>query len=342
MTGKIWGGGLGAVAFLLLPALALGQLSQGKKDTIFIGKMKAQSSVQQLADRQGKQIELSRVSQSLETQFISAVSSTRVFQLVDRKRIAEIQREQAFAAVSVAKEAAQIGQMTGAKYALLPEIDGFEIRTDVDKYQAIGRESKKYTYFLSALVQVVDTTTGELLPDAPSVQLSKVETIKMAYSGAAQSSDRVLVELAKEMAGRLSREVISLLRPAKVLDVTGSQIMINRGEDAGFQMGKGVEIFAVKKIVDPDTGESFSNEIPVGKAKITRSDRKKSFAVLSGDNLGVSPGCIVKVSSGTTLPRVVPPVTFSGGERKDGTAASSRSSSPETPGSSSQPINWGK
>ena len=342
MTGKIWGGGLGAVAFLLLPALAFGQLSQGKKDTIFIGKMKAQSSVQQLADRQGKQIELSRVSQSLETQFISAVSSTRVFQVVDRKRIAEIQREQAFAAVSVAKEAAQIGQMTGAKYALLPEIDGFEIRTDVDEYQAIGRESKKITYFLSAAVQVVDTTTGELLPDAPSVQLSKAETIKMARKGGAQASDRLLVELAKEMAGRLSREVIGLLRPAKVLDVTGSQIMINRGEDAGFQVGKGVEIFAVKKVVDPDTGESFSNEIPVGEAKITRSDRKKSFAVLSGDNLGVSPGCIVKIRGGTTLPRVLPPVTFSGGQRKEGSSTSARSSRPETPGSSSKPLNWGK
>ncbi len=341
MTAKIKGSGFGAALILLLPALAFGQLSQGNKDTIFIGKMKVQSSAKQMADRHGKGLELDRVAQSLETQFISAVSATRVFQLVDRKRIAEIQREQAFAAVSVAKDAVQIGQMTGAKYAFLPEIDGFEVRSDVDSYQAIGRESVKNTYYLSALVQVVDTTTGELLPDAPSVQVSKVETIKMARTGGAQASDRLLVELAQEMAGRLSREVIGLLRPAKVLDVTGTQIMINRGEDAGFQTGEGVEIFAVKKVVDPDTGESFSNEIPVGKAKITRSDPKKSFAILSGENLGVSPGCLVKISQRPSSSRLAPPVTFSGGERKTGSATSARSASPETPGSSSKPLNWG-
>ena len=101
MTVRIKGGGFGTALILLLPALAFGQLSEGKKDTIFIGKVNIQPSVKQMAERHGKDLELDRVAQSLETQFISAVSSTRVFQLVDRKRIAEIQREQAFAAVSV-------------------------------------------------------------------------------------------------------------------------------------------------------------------------------------------------------------------------------------------------
>jgi len=342
MTARIKGGGLGAALILLLPALAFGQLSQGKKDTIFIGKVNVQPSVKNMAERHGKSLELNRVAQSLETQFISAVSATRAFQLVDRKRIADVQREQAFAAVSVSREAAQIGQITGARYALLPEIDGFEERSDVDNYQAIGRESVKNTYYLSALIQVVDTTTGELLPDSPSVQLSKVETIKMARKGGAEASDRILVELSKEMAGRLSRGVIGLLRPAKVLDVTGKQVMINRGEDAGFRKGEEVEIFAVKLVKDPDTGENFRNEIPVGKARITRSDSKKSFADLSGENLGVAPGCIVKVNRGTSPSRPAPAVTYSGGERRTSRATAARSSSPETPGSSSKPLNWGK
>jgi len=134
---------------------------------LFIGAMKVQSSVRQLAVREGTELELNRVAQSLDSQFINAVSATRVFQLVNRKRIKDIQLEQAFAAVSVDpndKNAAQTLKMSGARYAFLPQIDGFQLRTDTDVY-TVGRESQTRKFYLSVQVQIVDTTTGELLPD---------------------------------------------------------------------------------------------------------------------------------------------------------------------------------
>lgn len=331
-----------ATAMLLIPALALGQLSTGKKDTLYIGSIKVQPSVRQLAAREGTTIELDRTAQSLESQFINAVSATRTFQLVDRKRIKDLQLEQAFAAVSVDpndKSAAQSMKMTGARYAFLPEIDGFERRTDTDVY-TVGRESMTRKFYLSALVQIVDTTTGELLPDVPSVQLTEIETIEMAGVGRAQGSDRVLVTLAKKMAARLSQEAIAMLRPAKILTITGDQIMINRGSTAGFIPGTPVEIYAFQNVVDEDTGETYRNEILVGEATVQRGDEKKSFAQIFGEDMGIAKGCIVKTIRQPARPQSVGAATWSGGKEDLGTELAPRSVSPNTPGSSSRPLTW--
>ncbi len=331
-----------ALILIIAPSLALGQLSEGKKDTLYIGGMKVQPSVRQLATQEGTTIELDRVSQSLESQFINTVSATRTFQLVDRKRIKDIQLEQGFAAVAVDpndESGAQTLKMTGARYAFLPEIDGFELRTDTDTY-SVGRQSRTRKFYLSALVQIIDTTTGELLPDVPSVQLTEVETIEMAGVGRAKGSDQVLVTLAKKMAARLSQEAIAMLRPAKVLTITGDQIMINRGSTAGFVPGTPVEIYAFQNVLDEDSGETYRNEILVGQATVQRGDQKKSFAQVAGEDLGIAKGCIVKAIRRPTESTKVGPATWSGGKEDLGAEVAPRSVSPDTPGSSSRPLTW--
>lgn len=333
---------LAFLSIIITPPLARGQLAEGERDTLFIGEVKIQPSVRELAKSAGTELELNRAAQSLETQFIQAVSATRVFQLVDRKRLADIQAEQSFAAVSVDPadpRAAQLLKIAGARWAFLPEIDGFQVRTDTVEF-SVGRESMTRKYFFSALVQIVDTTTGELLPDVPSIQLNEIETTEMAGVGQAQPSDAVLVSLARKMAGQLSQEAVALLRPAKILNITGNQIMINRGSEAGFVPGIPVEIYAYQNIVDEDTGEVFRNEIPVGRATVRRGDQKKSFAEISGEDLGIATGCIVKPLQSPAGPAPLAPVTWSGGKEAAGTEVAPRTESPETPGSSEKPMAW--
>ncbi|KQC13374.1 MAG: hypothetical protein APR56_05330, partial [Methanosaeta sp. SDB] len=117
------------LGLFLVPSLVQGQLTEGGKDTLFIGEVKIQPTVRDLARSTGNELGLNRAAQSLESQFIQAVSATRVFQLVDRKRLADIQAEQSFAAVAVDPadpRAAQLLKMAGARWAFLPEIDGFQ------------------------------------------------------------------------------------------------------------------------------------------------------------------------------------------------------------------------
>lgn len=328
------------ISILLMPLLAsAAELSKGEKDTIFIGPLKVQPSVIEMAEQKKQLPELKRVFNSLETQFISALNAARVFQLVERTRKADIELEQGFAAVAVDpndKNAAQTGKMAGAKFAFLPQIDGFEDKSDITEHQAISRASLSRKLFLSATVQIVDTTTGKLLPDSPSIQLTKTEEVENARIGQLSGSDEVIVALAKEMAKKLSQDVVALLRPAKVLTVTGRLVMFNRGSEAGFNKGDLVEIYAVQNVKDEDTGETFRNEVPVGQAVISRIDKNQSYAAISGDDMGITKGCVVRFlkTAASRAAEGEPPPDAT--QPDFGTKGDTGS----TPGSSEKPLKW--
>lgn len=333
---------LSAVSFVILmsPLLTFAAgLSTGEQDTIFIGALKVQPSVIAMAEKKNHLSELKRVFDSLESQFISALNATRVFQLVERSRKSDIELEQGFAAVAVDpndKNAAQTGKMAGASFAFLPQIDGFEDKSETTRHQAIGRASLSRKLFLSAVVQIVDTTTGKLLPDSPSIQLTKTEEVENARIGQLSGSDEVIVALAKEMAKKLSQEVVAVLRPAKVLAVTGKQVLFNRGSEAGFNKGDLVEIYAVQNVKDEDSGELFRNEVPVGQAVISRIDKNQSYATISGDDMGITKGCVVRFikTAASRAAEGEPPPDAT--QPDFGTKGDTGS----TPGSSEKPLKW--
>lgn len=275
------------------------ELTAGGKDTVLLGRVNVQPSVEDVAKKQGKTLELKRITEALDSQFITAVSATRVFQIVERKRKGDLELEQAFAAVAVNpndKNAAKLGEMAGAQYAFLAQIDGFEDRTQSVDFKLSGKQVTQRKAYLSALVQVIDTTTGKPLPDAPSERVTKIA------AGPDAESDQFLMEIASEMANKLSQKVIATLRPAKVLSVTGKQVLINRGLATGLTVGTVVGFYAVREVKDPDNGEMFREELPVGDGKIVSADQQKSSAMIEGDNLGVAPGCVVKITTPAPAP----------------------------------------
>ena len=286
------------VLLLVMPLLAsAAELSTGEKDTIFIGELKVQPAVKERAINKKQLSELQLVSDSLQSQLISALNATRVFQLVEQERGTDTEAtpEADLPAADVNdKKTAQTGITVGAKFAFLPQIDGFEDTSEIVEYQAIDRSSLHRKLFLSAVVRIVETASGALLPDSPSIQLTRTEEKDKVRRDALGSSDEVIVVLAKEMAKKLSQEAVALLRPAKVLTVTGSQVLINRDSEAGFTKGDLVEIYSVQNIKDEDTGELFRNEVPVGQARISRIEKTQSYATISGDDSGITKGCVVR------------------------------------------------
>lgn len=277
---------------------AVAQLAQGEKDTIFIGPVKVSESVTEAAHKRGRTNQLNQLAEALRGQFLTELNQTRVFQIVERERKEDIELEQAFSEVAVDpndKNRAQTMKMMGAKFAFLPRLDGFEDASSSERFQAIGRANISRSVWATVVVQIVDNTTGAVLPESPSVKVKKTNSIEYARQGSSLGGDELIASLAKELAEKLAQETVSLLRPAKVLTVTGSQIMINRGTEAGFAQGLQVEFFATEDVKDEDTGEVFKNEVSVGKGVIARSDPKQSFAEPKGENLGIAKGCIVKV-----------------------------------------------
>ncbi len=327
-----------AFSLLLVPATAIAvELSQGEQDTIFIGAVSIQPSIVKRAEEQGRTTELQRMSDALESQFFAALSATRVFQLVERKppenaKGGDVLEEGAI--VPDENSAARIGKQAGARFALLVRIDGFEYSAEPVHYEAINRSVLQRKLFLSALVQIVDTTSGKLLPEAPGMQLTKNDE---SENSEMVGSDRAIVSLAKEMARILSQESVSFLRPAKVLSVNGKQLLINRGTETGLQKGDLVAIYVAQKVKDADSGEIFTDETPVGQAIITRLDKKQSFATITGEDLGIIKGTIVrKLKSAAARREEVE------SQPPDPTMPELAPAGPAeiTPGSSEKPLKW--
>jgi hypothetical protein len=101
--------------------------------------------------------------------------------------------------------------------------------------------------------------------------------------------------------------------------------MFNRGSEAGFNKGDTVEIYAVQNVKDEENGETYQNEVPVGQAVIERLDKRQSFAMLSGDNLGIDKGCIVR--------QII-------SEAKAASDDQPAEDEQQSPGSSEKPMKW--
>lgn len=319
-----------SMVFLPLQVVAA-DLSAGEKDTLFISEVKVLPAVAKAARNRENFQKLKHVSETLGSQFVTAVSGTRIFQLVERQHLDEAFEEQEMVkdgeVDTEGKFAAQTGKMLGARFVLIPVIDGFEMVTNNQQQREIGRHRVSRDIFLSAMIKVVDTTTGELLPDAPSVRLNKSEAKSAKRGKKIIGEEELLVEIANEAATKLSQAVIALLRPARVLTVTGKQVLINRGEEAGFAVGDLVEILSSSGVRDDETGETYRNEVPVGQAKIVRSDKRQSIAMIDGDDLGITVGCVVKIFKKAAV---------DDDDDDDDTSESAG----VTPGSSEKPLKW--
>ncbi len=273
------------------------ELSKGEKDTIFVYPTNVTPSVTEAAAQQKNEHDLKTVVEKFNEQLKTGLNNSRVFQMVERdlgQKAMQDEQKFAYANVDPNDKNIAIGGMKqlGAKYVFIPVIDSFvnKSATNTRKLDFIGASvsTVKKTIYMSANTRIVDTTTGKVLPDSPNVQ---VDTSMLPKD---VDNELVFVELAKIAASKLVQTTVLSLRPPKVLDVTGNQIMINRGVEFGLPVDTTIEIYAFKEVKDDDTGEVFRSEFPVGKAKIVRGDSKQSFATIIGDNLGIAPGCVAR------------------------------------------------
>jgi len=269
-------------------------VSKGKKDSMYVADVTVPSSLETSTKGNGTNLELKRLSDSFRSQLEVSISSTRVFQTVERERMKNLQTEQMFNA-SGATSGDDVRQfdMKGAQYQLFPKITAFELKKSVSSYGALNRQSS--SVLLSATVQtkITDTSTGVTLPDIISVTKTVKQNEDMAKAGTPITVDMLVDKLSKELADSASWGLVNFLKPPKVLSMSTGLAMVNRGEAAGLQKGLNVKIYAVEEI--EDDGEVYMNEFEVGSGQIVRSNAKQSYVKIMGENLGVAKGCIVKV-----------------------------------------------
>jgi curli biogenesis system outer membrane secretion channel CsgG len=247
--------------------------------------------------------ELSRITESLDSQLIDRINATRKFDVVGRSDMSDVIKEQDLGASGNvdAKTAAKSGQLAGAKYLLVATVDDFQDYFEKAVFEGTGQSATKRVFRFSVVAKIYDSTTGKLMESAnfqtgndefKQIQMEKSYTVKTG-----QLSDDMMVAIARGMAEKIATHIADVIFPAKVLIKRDNTVTINRGEGGGVAEGDVFNAFAQgEELKDPDTGEVLGREeVKVGKVKITQVNAKTSQAEIVEDT-GIDKGAVLRKS----------------------------------------------
>jgi len=281
---------------LVLPGTMLAQ----DKATMAISSIKPIPSLVQ-ATPPDKKGELDRITESLDSQLIDRINTTRKFDIVGRSDLNNVIGEQNLGASGNvdAKTAAQAGKLTGAKYLLVATVDDFQDYIETATFEGTGRTATKRVFRFSIVGKIYDSTTGKLLESANfqtgNDEFKQIQQERNYSVKDGELSDEMMVAVSRTMAEKIANHVVDVIYPAKVLVKRDTQVTINRGDGAGVAVGDTFNVFALgEEMIDPDTKESLGREeAKVGKVKIAEVDAKFSKADIIEDT-GIVPGAILR------------------------------------------------
>lgn len=250
------------------------------------------------------QQELSRITESLDSQLIDRVNATRKFDVVSRSDLADIIKEQDLGASGNvdSKTAAKAGQLAGAKYLLVATVDDFQDYYEKAVFEGTGRSATKRVFRFSIVGKLYDSSTGKLIESANfqtgNDEFKQIQQERNYSVNTGLLSDEMMVAISRSMAEKIANHLVDVIFPAKVLIKRDNTVTINRGEGGGVAEGDVFNVFALgEELVDPDTKESLGHEeVKVGKVKISQVNPKTSMATILEDT-GIDKGAVLRKAS---------------------------------------------
>jgi curli biogenesis system outer membrane secretion channel CsgG len=289
--------GFALLAAALLPALAN---AQDGKATLAVSSIKPTPSLD-ASVKPDKKLELGRIIESMDSQLISAISTTRKFDVVGRSDLSDLLKEQDLGASGNVdtKTAAQAGKLTGAKYLLITTVDDFQDYVETATFEGTGRSATKRVFRLSVIGKLYDSSTGKLIESANlqtgNDEFKDISENKSYTTKDGNLTDEMMVAVAKNMAEKIANHFADVIFPIKVLVKRDKQVTVNRGEGGGVAVGDTFNVFALgAELIDPDTKESLGREeVKVGQVKITQVNPKTSLADVL-DDTGIDTGAVLR------------------------------------------------
>lgn len=278
----------------LLFATAIPAFAQ--RQTLAVDKVKASTSLTTDIAKDNRATQCARIVEAMDRHLITAITSSRKFTIVGRQDLKTILAEQDLGQSGIvnADSAAQLGEVKGAKYKIVTVVDHFQEETARATFSE--GEKLKRRFQVSAQATIYDTSTGEVL-DASNIQVEKVDVIGIDPGTSNRQggrTDELMPLVTRELAEKTTARLVDVLFPAKIIDVDGTTITINRGEGF-FKQNDVITLFSKgKTVVDPDTGEKMTIKGKVlGTARITSVDPTNAQAELA-PNVTATVGAQVK------------------------------------------------
>jgi curli biogenesis system outer membrane secretion channel CsgG len=280
---------------------AAAQTAVVEKKRLCVGPILAIKSAAAKADRNRQGDNLRQVLETLDTTLIYQVNTSRKFEVVARKdSLKSLLQEQEFGASGNVDPAtaAQVCKLAGAQYLVITTITDFTMGQENVEFSGIGVSANRESVRVSCSVEIYDTTTGKLIESA------RFRGHEINASGRGNSTDEgiTLTKITDRLATDILNRVVDVIYPAKVVAKLGTQVTINRGDNAGISVGQTWSVYGLgPEIVDPDTGEKLGrNEAEVGKIKISRITPKLSYGETVEDT-GIVVGSIARPASAESV-----------------------------------------
>ncbi len=283
--------------FLTLALAALALTAQAQKKTLGITGLTVNSAVTANVQKNGNELAMQRVVQSLNEQILAAVQGTRRFELItlnesDQKAIGAASDYNALSGVDAFDDAR-------LQFILTTQINDFQDFTKRTEMGGLDQTVELRTLRLGCVAKIISVDKGRAkIYETANFQIDKKHIdrqLSAIDTSSGRASDEIILQLSREMGERIARRVLDVLNPATILAKTGQFITINRGDGTDIAKGQMWEVLAVgEELIDPDTGESLGREeIPVGKAEIIAITPKFSRARLIED-YGVEKGHVAR------------------------------------------------
>jgi curli biogenesis system outer membrane secretion channel CsgG len=198
--------------------------------------------------------------------------------------------------------AAQIGRILGVDAVLIGSVTKFSVEGEsrsVGGFFGIGGNQTKKTATVQIAGRLISTATAEILAVGEGAGESRKSDsggsiFGITTSSNSSSDERLLGDAATQAVTQLASQInsaapkLSSIRPisptidALVADITGNQVVINKGGRDGFRPGMVLSIERVVKTVkDPATGKVLRMvSQPIGRIQLVEVDPSSSVGKL--------------------------------------------------------------
>jgi curli biogenesis system outer membrane secretion channel CsgG len=229
---------------------------------------------------------------------------TGQFIVIERSRIDAVLAEQNLGASGRVEPttAAQIGRVLGVDAVLIGSVTKFSVEGEsrsVGGFFGIGGNQTKKTATVQIAGRLISTATAEILAVGEGAGESRKNDsggsiFGLSTSASSSSDERLLGDAATQAVTQLAAQInsaapkLSSIRPispivdALVADITGNQVVINKGGRDGFRPGMVLSIERVSKTVkDPATGKVLRVvSQPIGRIQLVEVDPSSSVGKL--------------------------------------------------------------
>lgn len=286
---------------LTLPTLAQ---SAPSKPRLAIRSIEASAAVMAEARAQGQEAVLAQVLEGADGLLVTAISRTGRFDLVARRDLPDVIREQDLADSGNVDpndpQTARSGRLAGAAYLATVTIENFQqvVRRGEFDDQFGRTAAERRSLQILATVRLFDTTTGVLAASATiPLEESVVSENLPGVAEEGRPSNILIGRATDALAQDAANQLMNWLAPAKVLAYTSGVVTLNRGAGTGIRSGQFWQVLhAGDRLIDPETGEDLgAEEIPIGWARITEVSERTSRAEAIVD-FGIDRGAIMRWS----------------------------------------------